>query len=165
MDFDTCISLMFLLTLPSSARAQIIPTQITCTGLQSQTYTPGLTYQQQNVTVSTQANLTCVSLSNPAITSATRTLQVTVPRSCNDLLNGGTAERTSVIQRPALKAGNYSDKPLSGNKKPGINRVFRFTLDKVTSGGIPAASSRTNGHDRPVPDGHGLLRLAEACRV
>ncbi|WP_250463641.1 hypothetical protein [Microbulbifer litoralis] len=83
-------SALLLTFSPADVRAQVLPTQVTCTGLQTLSYSPGLTYEQQNVDIELQANLICVSISNPTIISAARSLEATLSRSCNDLLNGGS---------------------------------------------------------------------------
>jgi len=71
---------------------------VTCTApsSQSDTCTPPLTLTPQSVTVgSTTRYGPCVSLSNPAITSDSRTRTLLVPgRSCLDLLNSGSTTFT-----------------------------------------------------------------------
>ncbi len=102
------LSLFLLSLLSVHSKAQILPTQVTCTGLQTHTYTPGLVNEPQEVEINLQANLICVSLSNPTIISATRSLQVSLSRSCNDLLNGG-----SVVIDTAWSTGEASQETLN----------------------------------------------------
>ncbi|MFI9005859.1 hypothetical protein ACIGNX_01330 [Actinosynnema sp. NPDC053489] len=94
----TTASAVALLVLGPTPPASAGVLDVTCSAPSSQndTYAPPLSTTPQTVTVSSSTQYgPCVSLSNPAITSGTRTRTLIIPgRSCLDLLNGGPATYT-----------------------------------------------------------------------
>ncbi len=94
------VSASALLVLGPAGTASAGVLDVTCTPPSSETvtYTPPLTTAPQAVTInSTTQYGPCVSLSNPAISSGSRTRTLLIPgRTCLDLLNSGSTTFTIV---------------------------------------------------------------------
>ncbi|MEU4769263.1 hypothetical protein AB0H12_39065 [Actinosynnema sp. NPDC023794] len=90
----TAVSVVALLVSGPAGTASAGVLDVTCTPPSSQndTYTPPLSMTPQDVSVvSTTQYGPCASLSNPAITSGSRTRTLLIPgRSCLDLVNSGS---------------------------------------------------------------------------
>ena len=94
----TAVSVVALLVPGPAGTASAGVLDVTCTPPSSQndTYTPPLTLTPQDVTVRSATQYgPCVSASNPAITSGSRSRTLLIPgRSCLDLLNSGSTTFT-----------------------------------------------------------------------
>jgi hypothetical protein len=66
-----------------------------CTGHQDETYSPGLTNTTQSTTLNITNTLsTCLSLTDPTITSGSSTATISAPFSCQSPLDSGSAATT-----------------------------------------------------------------------
>ncbi|MEU4742645.1 hypothetical protein AB0G02_19580 [Actinosynnema sp. NPDC023658] len=82
-----CLAVPLLTAAPASAG--IVDVSCGPPSSQTNTYSPPLTATPQTVVVNSSARYTCVSAGVPALTSGTRTVEVSSPgRSCLDLLTG-----------------------------------------------------------------------------
>lgn len=76
-----------------SAHAEPL-TLLQCQGTESLTYSPGLTFTRRDITITTTAQFSSCTDSTGKVTSGSYGEQFTIFISCNDLLDGFTAQRT-----------------------------------------------------------------------
>lgn len=114
-----------LLVAGPAAPASAAALDVVCTGSLTNTYTPGLTLENQTVSVSNISTyFPCVSLSEPAVTSGTTEVTVKANTSCLSLLTPGTGAKpitwntgetsTFTFERTATSAGAVTVVTLTG---------------------------------------------------
>ncbi|MFI6510958.1 hypothetical protein ACIBCT_25410 [Streptosporangium sp. NPDC050855] len=113
---------------PAPASAAVL--DVTCTGLQTTTYTPGVTLTPQTVQVNLDRNFgPCVSLSQPAVLSGTSNVVGNATLSCLDLLSPGDGTRTITWNTGQTSTYTYTRQIINL-----VGQTVRTETGSITSG-------------------------------